>query len=725
MTSPPHHAMPGRIDGIDATTGGEGLVELEVLNIIGECMLTLEVADSMLGRELWKNILDKLPFKPGRQLVLSHNTSKLVLHESLQQQGFPSERAQISATYVPVNLLAASRFAHGCNVEDEEFSLDGITEMKEVSDEMPALLHNLPKSLHTLTFVRGFNQGLRDVRLPAGLHSLTFGLYFNQTLDDVTWPAGLQSLTFGQYFNQSLDNVIWPPGLQSLTFGLHFHQSLDNVTWPAGLQSLTFGEDFNQSLDNVAWPAGLQSLTFGLYFDQRLDNVTWPGSLQSLTFGESFNWSLDWVTWPAGLQNLTFGLVFDQNLDNMTWPAGIQTLTLGEVFNQSLDNVTWPAGLQMLTFGENFNQSLDNVTWPAALQSLTFGENFDQSLDNVTWPAGLQSLTFGQHFNQSLDNVTWPAGLQMLTFGENFNQSLDNVTWPAGLQSLTFGEDFNQSLDNVTWPAGLQSLTFETFSAEDLNVVWPAGLQSLSFLNIQFPEKCPTALESTVGLKDLLRAGWPRSLCKLVFDDLALVCWKKNPMLKPEADVFDHFFRTSKLTWQSGTEAFLFWPVIRGLAIPEPPDIGVPCGFWDFCASPWPSNSSPTTCPWKVSETNRENCSVGQKFSFQHWDEHEARKKLDLAPKVVFDKKQGATSRKIPGVLKQKRENSKNSNSTENCLICTEARRSSKVSDKQMWRAIDGRRRWRRCQFVVFLLLFLLKKIFFKRPDSMMYPPWN
>ena len=79
-----------RIDGIhsSATGVGERLIEIEVLSISGECMLTLNVAGSMLGRELWKLILDELPVKPGRQLVLSHNTAKLVLHDALQQQGF-------------------------------------------------------------------------------------------------------------------------------------------------------------------------------------------------------------------------------------------------------------------------------------------------------------------------------------------------------------------------------------------------------------------------------------------------------------------------------------------------------------------------------------------------------------------------------------------------------------------------------------------------------------
>ena len=153
------------IDAIDETvTGsvGEGLIELEVLSMSGECMLTLNVSDSMLGRDLWKRILDKVPCKPGLQLVVSH-TSRLVLHESLQQQGLGGQRAQVSATYMPVNLLAALLFVHGCNVEDEEFTLNGITEVTGVSHEMPALLHNLPKSLRKLTFACPFNQGLHDI----------------------------------------------------------------------------------------------------------------------------------------------------------------------------------------------------------------------------------------------------------------------------------------------------------------------------------------------------------------------------------------------------------------------------------------------------------------------------------------------------------------------------------------------------------------------------------
>ena len=168
--------ITGKTSGV-----GEGPTELEVLSMSGECMLTLNVSDSMLGRDLWKTILDKVPCKPGLQLAVSHN-SRLALNQSLKQQGLGGQRAQVSATYMPVNLLAALRFAHGCNVEDEEFTLNGITEMKGVSDNMPALLHNLPESLQALTFAPGFNQGLHQVRLPPGLQSVTFDLIssFNQ-----------------------------------------------------------------------------------------------------------------------------------------------------------------------------------------------------------------------------------------------------------------------------------------------------------------------------------------------------------------------------------------------------------------------------------------------------------------------------------------------------------------------------------------------------------------
>ena len=91
---------------MDGRSVGEGLKELEVLSISGECLLTLNATDSMLGRDLWKLILDKVPSKPGLQLVVSH-TSKLVLNESLKQQGLGG------STGTSFGYLHARKFA-GC-----------------------------------------------------------------------------------------------------------------------------------------------------------------------------------------------------------------------------------------------------------------------------------------------------------------------------------------------------------------------------------------------------------------------------------------------------------------------------------------------------------------------------------------------------------------------------------------------------------------------------------
>ena len=111
------------------------LMKLEVMNLCGECMLTLKVPQSMLGRDLWKMILKHVPCKPGLQLIVSFNASKLFLNESLQRQGLGGEKLQVSAVYMPINLPSAWHFAHGLHVVDEEFSLNGIATVTGVNDQ--------------------------------------------------------------------------------------------------------------------------------------------------------------------------------------------------------------------------------------------------------------------------------------------------------------------------------------------------------------------------------------------------------------------------------------------------------------------------------------------------------------------------------------------------------------------------------------------------------------
>ena len=56
-----------RVHGNDSVSNavGEGLIELEVLSISGECMVTLNVADSMLGHDLWEDDFGQSSIQTG------------------------------------------------------------------------------------------------------------------------------------------------------------------------------------------------------------------------------------------------------------------------------------------------------------------------------------------------------------------------------------------------------------------------------------------------------------------------------------------------------------------------------------------------------------------------------------------------------------------------------------------------------------------------------------
>ena len=179
----------------------------------------------------------ELPFKAGSRISVQHGSSPLSLDQTLRQQGL-GECATLSYVYVPVDILAAWKYLQGEQVEDQEFSLHGLT---RIGGESARQLLQLPSSLQHLKLSEDFDATLHGVTLPAGLQTLTFGKRFNQSLDGATLPAGLQTLTLGQDFNQTLDGVSLPAGLQTLTFGHFFAQSLDGATLPAGLQTLTFG----------------------------------------------------------------------------------------------------------------------------------------------------------------------------------------------------------------------------------------------------------------------------------------------------------------------------------------------------------------------------------------------------------------------------------------------------------------------------------------------------
>jgi hypothetical protein len=136
------------------------------------------------------------------------------LDQTLRQQGL-GECVTLSYVYVPVDSLAAWKYLQGEQVEDQEFSLHGLTRIGGV--ESARQLLQLPSSLQHLKLSEDFDATLHGVTLPAGLQTLTFGKRFNQSLDGATLPAGLQTLTLGANFNQSLDGVSLPSGLRELS----------------------------------------------------------------------------------------------------------------------------------------------------------------------------------------------------------------------------------------------------------------------------------------------------------------------------------------------------------------------------------------------------------------------------------------------------------------------------------------------------------------------------
>ena len=280
-----------------ADADASNMIELQVLRLTGEAV-TLKVDKSMLGREVRQMVSRQLPGKAGAKMALHHMDAKLVLAESLEQQGIGGKTATLFCTYMQTDLYSAWRFVKGLPTPEAEFALQGVASL-EVQPLGEYLFH-LPTSLRTLILKPECNKSSSW-----------------ENLSGLTLPNGLQNLTFRGGFHQSLQGVTFPTSLQNLTFGTEFNQSLEGVTLPSSLQNLRFGSEFNQSLEGVTLPSSMKNLTFGYRFNQSLQGVTLPNSLQNFTFGNQFNKSLEGVTLPSSLQNLTFGFEFNQSLEGV------------------------------------------------------------------------------------------------------------------------------------------------------------------------------------------------------------------------------------------------------------------------------------------------------------------------------------------------------------------------------------------------------------------------
>ena len=167
------------------------LIDLAVLCLNGEGC-NLKISGSSLGLEVYLMASRQLPRKAGK-LALYHLDSKLMLHQTLREQGIAGS-ATLSCTFVPIDLLAAWLFLKGLITPEGEIALHGVTRIVGATNSSTNYLYNLPQSLENLTFADDFNQSLEKVPLPSSLQTLTFGFGFNKSLEHVTLPTSLKSL---------------------------------------------------------------------------------------------------------------------------------------------------------------------------------------------------------------------------------------------------------------------------------------------------------------------------------------------------------------------------------------------------------------------------------------------------------------------------------------------------------------------------------------------------
>ena len=253
----------------------------------------MRIPASNTGKDLLHMIASKIPQKPGSRILLQHESQKLLLNKSLQEQGFHGE-VKLHYVYTQLDLRGAWKYLFGFRdkfVDDEDSVLEEITRIDGIQsltfgDEFDPSLENitLPGSSQGLIFWQCFQSEPGESHFAQQFAEIDFWLLFQPEPRERRFARQLAKLDFC-FLNQSLENVTLPGSLQGLIFGNAFNQSLERVTLPSSLQKLTFGYCFNQSLENVALPGSLQSLTFVFFLNQSLEKVTLPGRLQSLTFG--------------------------------------------------------------------------------------------------------------------------------------------------------------------------------------------------------------------------------------------------------------------------------------------------------------------------------------------------------------------------------------------------------------------------------------------------------
>ena len=134
--------LGGMASDVEATEA----IELQVLCLTGEGF-NFKLDKSTFGYQVQQMVSTQLPGREGAKIVLHHMEAKLVLTESLEQQGIAG-KATLSCTYVPTDLHLAWCYVHGLPTPEAGCSLEGLASLK-VRTPGEYLFH-LPKGLRTL-----------------------------------------------------------------------------------------------------------------------------------------------------------------------------------------------------------------------------------------------------------------------------------------------------------------------------------------------------------------------------------------------------------------------------------------------------------------------------------------------------------------------------------------------------------------------------------------------
>lgn len=249
---------------LQATADKTSEPKLTIVNsFTGENMLTFPLTTS-LSRDVWKKTQEQLKLQPGRRFMILHNGSMLHLNTDLSDHDIYKEIGTISCTLLPTDLNAVQRFLQKQNVSDEEFSLQGITQLhcQDFFGPFPTSIQSLKLEMSCIDIAC-----MDILKLPHQLKTLMLDFQHRQIQSKHFFPEELKTLTLKT--SVPFNTLSLPTKIKNLTLWGP-RQTLGDIHLPTNLENLSFGWDFSEHLDELSLPNGLKSLSFEITFQSHL-----------------------------------------------------------------------------------------------------------------------------------------------------------------------------------------------------------------------------------------------------------------------------------------------------------------------------------------------------------------------------------------------------------------------------------------------------------------------